>query len=269
MAIEETTGSESDHDHGPEDQELDQLPAGEENESGEEMDSTVSSLTPALYLVPTPIGNREDITLRALRVLRKADLIACEDTRHTGRLLQMYGIAARKLVSIHGHNEHQSSNYVLDFVEAGKVVAYCSDAGSPAISDPGLVLVRAALARSLAVIPLPGPSASITALIASGLPTDEFLFVGFAPHKKGRRTFFDRVVEYPFSVIMYESPYRIESMVEELLARCPERHLCIARELSKKFEEFLRGTVQELHTVLKSRSALKGEIVVILQGKED
>ena len=233
------------------------------------MESELSSLEPALYLVPTPIGNKEDITYRALRVLREADVIACEDTRNTGHLLQIYGVVPKKLVALHGHNEMQSADYVLDFVEARKIVAYCSDAGTPGISDPGVILVRAALARSLTIVPLPGPSASLTALIASGLATDEFLFLGFAPHKKGRKTFLDRVVTYPFTVILYESPFRIATLVEELKERCPERQLCIARELSKKFEEFLRGTVEDLDGVLKSRSALKGEIVVILQGNTE
>lgn len=233
------------------------------------MEFELPAIEAGLYLVPTPIGNKEDITLRALRVLREADVIACEDTRNTGRLLQLYGIEPRKLVALHAHNEQQSADYVLNFVEAGKIVAYCSDAGMPGISDPGTVVIRAALARSLPVIPLPGASASLTALVASGLDTDEFLFVGFAPQKKGRRTFLDRITEYPFTVILYESPFRIATLVEELQARCPQRQLCIARELSKKFEEFLRGTVEELHELLKSRPPLKGEIVVILQGKSD
>ncbi len=228
-----------------------------------------STLQPALYLVPTPIGNREDITLRALRVLQQADVIACEDTRTTGSLLKLYNIQPKRLIALHAHNEHQSAEYVADLVVAGQSVAYCSDAGSPGISDPGVILIRAALARALDVVPLPGASASLSALVASGMPTDEFFFGGFAPHKKGRKTFLDRIVSYPFTVVLYESPHRIHSLVEELVARCPERQLCIARELTKVYEEFLRGTVTELSDVLKSRPPLKGEIVVILHGSDD
>ncbi len=233
------------------------------------MESELPPITPALYLVPTPVGNLEDISYRALRVLREADVIACEDTRNTGQLLKLYGIQAKKLVALHAHNEHETSDSISELVSQQAIVAYCSDAGTPGISDPGTSLVRAALARNLNVVALPGASALLPALVASGLPTEEFLFVGFAPHKKGRKTFLDRITNYPFTVILYESPFRITALVEELTQRCPQRQVCIAREISKKFEEYLRGTTQELHELLKSRPPLKGEIVVILQGTTD
>ncbi len=225
-------------------------------------------LDAALYLVPTPIGNREDITLRALRVLKSVDAVACEDTRTSGQLLQYYGIAAPQLIAVHGHNELQVCERIAERIAGGERVAYCSEAGTPGISDPGFVLVRECLRRGVRVVSLPGASAALTALTASGLPTDHFVFFGFAPHKKGRKTFFDQVVQQEYSSIIYESPHRIAKLIDELLERCPERQMCIAREMTKLFEEYLRGSVKEIHEQLAARTALKGEMVVILQGRE-
>ncbi|MFM8568568.1 MAG: 16S rRNA (cytidine(1402)-2'-O)-methyltransferase [Candidatus Kapaibacterium sp.] len=227
-----------------------------------------TALQPALYLVPTPIGNREDITLRALRILRSAQVIACEDTRTTGRLLELLGIPSPRLLAVHDHNERGAAEKLAEQVAAGMVVAYCSDAGTPGISDPGFVLVREMIARNIPVVSLPCPSAVITALVASGAPCQPFTFVGFAPHKKGRMTFLDAVVARPETVVMYESPFRISKLIDELHVRCPERHVCIARELTKMYEEYIRGTVSEVKSQLESRSPLKGEMVVILHGAE-
>lgn len=224
--------------------------------------------TNVLYLVPTPIGNREDITLRALRILTEADIIACEDTRTTSHLLSLYGITGKRLVSCHEHNEQQRVRELMDEIESGKSVAYCSDAGMPAISDPGYRVVHEAIMRGVTVVPLPGASASLTALMASGLPTDEFLFAGFAPHKKGRKTFLEKISQYECTVIMYESPYRITKLLEELEQTCGgERNIVIARELTKMFEEFVRGSITEVKQIFLQRQAIKGEFVVILQGK--
>lgn len=236
----------------------------------EKPSSASAPLEAALYLVPTPIGNREDITLRALRVLREADLIACEDTRTTGHLLSLYGIQAKRLVSCHEHNEQQRVREIATLIEEGKSVAYCSDAGMPAISDPGYRIVHEAIQRQLNIIPLPGASASLTALMASGLPTNQFIFVGFPPHKKGRKTFLSAIAEHKCTVILYESPYRVVHLLVELLEYAgAERHIVVARELTKVYEEFVRGSVAEVLENFRQRQAIKGEFVVILQGKPD
>jgi 16S rRNA (cytidine1402-2'-O)-methyltransferase len=225
-----------------------------------------NGLEVALYLVPTPIGNKEDITVRALRVLKSVDVIACEDTRTTGRLLDLYGIRPSRLIAIHDHNERGTAGIVVDALREGHAVAYCSDAGSPAISDPGFFLVRSVIDAGMTVIPLPGATALIPALTASGAPCMPFTFVGFAPHKKGRMTFLDAVVRKEETVVMYESPFRIAKLIDELHVRCPERSVCIAREISKVFEEFIRGSVRHVKDLLAARPPLKGEIVVILHG---
>lgn len=226
------------------------------------------ALQPALYLVSTPIGNREDITLRALRVLRSARMIACEDTRTTGRLLELLQIPAPRLIAVHDHNERGAAERIAEHIRAGNVVAYCSDAGTPGISDPGFVLVREMIALGIPVVPIPGASAVITALVAAGAPCQPFTFVGFAPHKKGRKTFLDAVVQRSETVVMFESPFRITKLVDELCKRCPERHVTIARELTKMYEEFIRGSVRGVQAMLASRPPLKGEMVVILHGGE-
>lgn len=221
-----------------------------------------------LYLVPTPIGNREDITLRALRILTDADIIACEDTRTTGSLLALYGITGKRLVSCHEHNEQQRVHELVEEILQGKSVAYCSDAGMPAISDPGYRIVTHAIERGVIIVPLPGASAGLTALMASGLPTDEFVFAGFPPHKKGRKIYLERIAQYECTVIMYESPYRITKLLEEVEDVCGgERQIVVARELTKMFEEFVRGTITEVKQNFLQRQAIKGEFVVILQGK--
>ncbi|HZL43822.1 MAG TPA: 16S rRNA (cytidine(1402)-2'-O)-methyltransferase [Verrucomicrobiae bacterium] len=221
-------------------------------------------LTPGtLYLVATPIGNLEDITLRALRVLRECDVIAAEDTRHTGQLLRRFEIS-KPLLSYFQFNEARRSEEILERLRRGEKVALVTDAGSPGISDPGERVVCAARAAGLRVEPVPGPSAVIAALTASGLPAGEFHFVGFLPHKSGqRRKKLEALAPIPGSIVLYESPYRVEKLLGELNEVFPARIVVLARELTKKFEEFLRGTPAELIASAKQR-AWKGEFVVIL-----
>ncbi len=219
-----------------------------------------------LYLVATPIGNREDITLRALRVLKECDVVAAEDTRHTGLLLKFFGIS-KPLLSYFQFNEAKRSEEIIDRLRRGERVALVTDAGSPGISDPGERVVKAALAAGLRVEPVPGPCALVGALTASGLATDEFHFVGFLPHKSGqRRKKLEQLKSLPGTLVLYESPYRVERLLGELLDVFPDRPVVLARELTKKFEEFLQGTPQELIEKARQRS-LKGEFVVLVAGE--
>ena len=222
------------------------------------------ALTPAtLYLVATPIGNLEDITLRALRVLREADVVAAEDTRRTGLLLKHFGLS-RPMISYFQFNEARRTEEILQRLGRGEKVALVSDAGSPGISDPGERVVRAAIAAGYRVEPVPGACALVAALTASGLSAEEFHFVGFLPHKSGqRRRLLDRLNHVPGTVVLYESPYRIEKLLGELAECFPDRTVVLARELTKKFEEFLRGKPAELRRRLEERS-LKGEFVVLI-----
>ena len=214
-----------------------------------------------LYLVATPIGNLEDITLRALRVLRECDVVAAEDTRHTGQLLRHFGIT-KPLVSYFKFNEARRSGEFVERLQRGEKVALVTDAGSPGISDPGQRVVAAAVAAGCRVEPVPGACALVAGLTASGLPTDEFHFVGFLPHKSGQRANrLAALAAVPGTLVLYESPFRIERLVEELVVAFPARRVVLARELSKKFEEWLRGTPAELAAQLKARPR-KGEFVV-------
>lgn len=219
-----------------------------------------------LVLVPTPIGNLEDITLRALRTLREAGLIAAEDTRTSGNLLRHHGIST-PMTALHMHNEHQKTAYLLDrVVDESLLLAVVTDAGTPGISDPGFLIVREAIARGITVEVLPGPAAFVPALVASGLPCDRFIFEGFLPHKKGRRTRLDALKPEPRTLVFYESPHRILRTIEDLAETLgPERPACLSRELSKLHEEHMRGTLAELAKRLKEKPA-KGEIVLIVGG---
>jgi len=217
-----------------------------------------------LYLVATPIGNLEDITLRALRVLRECDVVAAEDTRHTGNLLKHFGIS-KPLLSYFQFNEAKRSEEIIERLKRGEKVALVTDAGSPGVSDPGERVVRAAIATGLRVEPVPGPSALVAALTASGLPTEEFHFIGFLPHKSGqRRNRLEALKNVAGTLVLYESPYRIEKLLNELKEVFPKRQVVLARELTKKFEEFLRGTPGELLQVTQRRT-LKGEFVIVVQ----
>lgn len=216
-----------------------------------------------LYLVATPIGNLEDITLRALRTLKECDVIAAEDTRRTGQLLKHFEIA-KPLLSYFQFNEAKRSEQIIERLRRGEKVALVTDAGTPGISDPGERVVKAVIAAGLRVEPVPGPSAVIAALTGSGLPTDEFHFVGFLPHKSGqRRTELERLKTVAGTLVLYESPYRIEKLLAELAEIFPHRRVVFARELTKKFEEFLRGTPAELIAQIGKRT-LKGEFVVLV-----
>ncbi len=218
-----------------------------------------------LYLVFTPIGNLEDITLRALRVLREADVIAAEDTRHTGMLLAHYDIR-KPLVSLHEHNEEERIQGVLARLAAGDAVAVVSDAGAPVISDPGYQLVRAAIAAGYQPIPIPGPSALLTALAASGLPADRFLFLGFPPRKaKARAELLQSLRAEPGALIFYESPRRLPALLADIVRELgPERPVVIARELTKLHEEFWRGRAQD--AVRAFAQPPRGEIVALVGG---
>ena len=231
------------------------------------MDKTPPPLIPGtLYLVATPIGNLEDITLRALRVLRECDVVAAEDTRRTGQLLKHFEIS-KPMFSYFAFNEAKRSEEILERLQRGEKVALVTDAGTPGISDPGERVVRAAMAAGRRVESVPGPCALVAALTASGLPTDEFHFIGFLPHKSGqRRKQLEALKTFAGTLALYESPYRIEKLLGELNEVFPTRRVVLARELTKKFEEFLRGTPAELLALVAKRS-LKGEFVVLVSGE--
>ena len=220
-----------------------------------------------LYLVPTPIGNMGDITRRALEVLEAVDVVACEDTRHSGMLLSRLGLK-KKLVSYHDFNERSRAAQLLPQIREGVNVAVITDAGSPGVSDPAYRLVRAAVEHDIEIVPLPGATAIIPALTASGLPTDRFFFEGFLPHKSAaRRKRLERLKDLEHTLVFYESPHRIQKMLADMLDVLGERRVCLAREISKKFEEFRRGCVSEVLAYVGSRT-VKGEIVLIVAGQE-
>ncbi|MFY9942405.1 MAG: 16S rRNA (cytidine(1402)-2'-O)-methyltransferase [Desulfobacterales bacterium] len=220
-----------------------------------------------LFVVATPIGNLDDITLRALKTLAAVDVIAAEDTRHTGRLLDRHGIAAGRLVSCHEHNEQQRVAQLLAMLKDGKTVALVSDAGTPGVSDPGFRLVQAARAEGLAVVPIPGVSAALTALSAAGLPTDAFLFVGFPPRKQGALTRdLAALAAQRATLIFYESPRRLLKLLQALRETLGDRQAVLARELTKIHEEFVCGSLSEILQALEDRPALKGECTLLVSG---
>jgi 16S rRNA (cytidine1402-2'-O)-methyltransferase len=217
-----------------------------------------------LYLVATPIGNLADITHRALQVLRDVDLIACEDTRHTRKLLQHYSIDT-KTVSYHEHNEQQRTSELIELLKQGSSVAVVSDAGTPAISDPGFRLVRAAIETGINVVPVPGPSALVSALIAAGLPTDEFFFGGFLPPKStARRARLSELRSVPGTLIFYEAPHRLAASLKDAYEILGEREAVIARELTKLHEEIRRGRLSELSKHYSTDERPRGEIVLLI-----
>ena len=224
------------------------------------------ALTPStLYLVATPIGNLEDITLRALRVLKECDVVAAEDTRRSGQLLKHFGIS-KPLLSYFQFNEAKRSEEIIGRLRRGEKVALVTDAGSPGISDPGERVVKAAITAGFRVETVPGACALVAGLTASGLPTGEFHFIGFLPHKSGqRRSKLESLKAFDGTLVLYESPYRIAKLLGELNEFFPEREVVLARELTKKFEEFLRGKPAALLEVTNQRS-LKGEFVVMISG---
>ncbi|WP_062228164.1 16S rRNA (cytidine(1402)-2'-O)-methyltransferase [Aureimonas frigidaquae] len=223
---------------------------------------------PGLYLVATPIGNLGDITLRALQVIAGADVLACEDTRVTGKLLQRFAIR-RPTMAYHEHNARAAGPEILDLLRAGKSVAIVSDAGTPLVSDPGFDLVRAAVEAGLPVIPLPGPSATLAALAVSGLPTDAFFFAGFLPSKAGaRQARLDALARIPGTLVLFEAPHRIAESLAEMASALGPRPAAICRELTKLHETIYRGTLDALAAQFAAMDSIKGEIVVCVGGPE-
>lgn len=219
-----------------------------------------------LLVVATPIGNLDDLSPRARRAFEEADLVACEDTRHTGLLLSRLGIK-RPLVSLHEHNERQRLPRLLAALERGETVALASDAGTPLVSDPGYLLVREAVARGVPVVPVPGPSALLAALVASALPPHPFTFCGFPPPKRGRRrSFYRRFAGLDHTLVVYESPHRLAASLADALEVLGDRPAAVARELTKLHEEVLRGRLSEVLAELEGRESLKGEFVIVLGG---
>lgn len=221
-----------------------------------------------LYLVPTPIGNLDDITYRAVKILQSVDAVLAEDTRNSGILLKHLNIS-KPLYAHHAHNEHHGTNGIIKLLKEGKVLALVSDAGTPAISDPGFLLVRECLKQGIEVECLPGATAFVPALVNSGLPADRFIFEGFLPHKKGRQTRLKSLVEEERTIILYESPHRLLKTLEQLAEFLGiDRQACVSRELTKIFEENIRGTLSEILLHYQSHpNTIKGEIVIIVAGK--
>lgn len=219
-----------------------------------------------LYLVPTPIGNLGDFTLRAQQVLQEADLIACEDTRTSGHLLKHYQIST-PTVAFHQHNEHKKVQDLINRLMSGQTVALISDAGMPGISDPGFLITREAHKQQIPVVALPGPNAAITALAASGLPSDRFIYEGFLPHKKGRVSRIQAWQEEDKTVIVYESTHRILKLLSQMEEHLSgERYIAVVREISKTFEEIIRGKLSDVRQICEAHKQLKGEFVVVLAG---
>lgn len=219
-----------------------------------------------LYIVATPIGNLEDITLRAINTLKTADLIAAEDTRHARILLNKHEIKT-PVESFHAHSDDRKLHNLIGKLQQGKTVALISDAGTPGISDPGYVLIKAAVEEGIQVVPIPGPSAFLTALSASGLPTHQFLYLGFLPMKKGRQKLLDSLADEKRTIVFYESPHRILKTLGELDVKLGDRQIVIGRELTKIHEEFFRGTAKEALEHFNKATRPKGEFVVMVGAK--
>jgi 16S rRNA (cytidine1402-2'-O)-methyltransferase len=218
-----------------------------------------------LYIVPTPIGNLKDITLRALDVLKEVDLILAEDTRTSSVLLNHYGIQ-KPCSPYHQHNEHKILTHLIDQLKEGKQMALLTDAGTPGISDPAFLLIRACVKENIQVETLPGATAFVPALVNSGLPSDRFVFEGFLPQKKGRQTLLKQLATEERTMIFYESPYRLVKTLADFMQYFgAERKCCVSRELTKKFEENKRGTLQEVHDYFQEKG-VKGEIVIVVEG---
>lgn len=223
--------------------------------------------TATLYIIATPIGNLEDMTYRAVRILGEVDLIAAEDTRHSLKLLSHFGIS-KPMTSYFDHNKEFKGERILNSLRQGKSVALISDAGTPCISDPGYQLVRDAVAEGILVVPLPGACAAITALCASGMPTDNFTFAGFPPSRQGkRRTFLSGVSTLPGTLVLYEAPHRLLDSLNDIRGVMGEREIIVARELTKIYEEFIRGSVSEVIEVV-SKGVIRGEVVLLISSAE-
>ena len=220
-----------------------------------------------LYLVPTPIGNLEDITLRALRILKEVDVILAEDTRTSKKLLQHYNIET-PLRPYHAHNEHAIVENIIQQLNAGQTIAVITDAGTPGISDPGFLLTRECVKANIKVECLPGATAFVPALVASGLPCDKFFFEGFLPHKKGRQTRLEYLSELPYTFVLYESPHRLVKCLKQLVEFCGEERMAsVCRELTKMYEECVTKPLPELIAYFDTEKKVRGEIVIIVEGK--
>ncbi len=229
------------------------------------MNKSTDTKKGVLYIVATPIGNLEDISLRAIRILKEVDLIAAEDTRHTKKLLNKHEIAT-PLISLHEHNEKEKSSLVISKISSGMNVAYVSDAGTPCISDPGYYLISLAQIQNIRIIPIPGASAVITALSASGFSADNFVFYGFLPARENkRRKFLESLINEKKTIVFYESPQRLSDSLQDMYDILGDRRIAVARELTKIFEEIIRGNISELIEKI-GKNKVKGEITLILQG---
>jgi len=222
-----------------------------------------------LYVVATPIGHRDDLTLRALKILGQVDLIAAEDTRKTRRFLELHGING-SFISYHEHNEKDRTPQILKKLQTGKSIALVSNAGTPTVSDPGYRLIKSAASHEVAIVPVPGVSAAATALSVAGLPTDAFTFAGFLPKKRGKRLkLLDQLAQEPRTLIFYESPKRILTLINEIIDTMGDRFGVLAREMTKLHEEFIRDQLSEILAILKRRSAIKGECTLLVSGWDD
>jgi 16S rRNA (cytidine1402-2'-O)-methyltransferase len=240
------------------------MPLSSPTDDPEHIDETCN-----LYVVATPIGNRDDITIRALNILGRVDLVAAENTRHTGRLLAHHNIKGN-LISYHEHNEVKRTPELIHRLKTGSSVALVSNAGTPSVSDPGYRLVKEAIANNIKVIPVPGVSAAVTALSAAGLPTDSFIFVGFPAKKKAKRLKqLKELASENRTIIFYESPKRILTFLEEIIDTMGDRYGVLSREMTKLHEEFLRGFLSEIHYILNARPVVKGECTLLVMGCEE
>jgi 16S rRNA (cytidine1402-2'-O)-methyltransferase len=240
------------------------MPLSSPTDDPEHIDETCN-----LYVVATPIGNRDDITIRALNILGRVDLVAAENTRHTGRLLAHHNIKGN-LISYHEHNEVKRTPELIHRLKTGSSVALVSNAGTPSVSDPGYRLVKEAIANNIKVIPVPGVSAAVTALSAAGLPTDSFIFVGFPAKKKAKRLKqLKELASENRTIIFYESPKRILTFLEEIIDAMGDRYGVLSREMTKLHEEFLRGFLSEIHYILNARPVVKGECTLLIMGCEE
>jgi 16S rRNA (cytidine1402-2'-O)-methyltransferase len=222
-----------------------------------------------LYVVATPIGHRDDLTLRALKILGQVDLIAAEDTRKTRRFLELHGIKG-SFISYHEHNEKERTPQILKKLQTGTSIALVSNAGTPTVSDPGYRLIKSAASHEVTIVPVPGVSAAATALSVAGLPTDAFTFAGFLPKKKGKRLkLLDQLAQEPRTLIFYESPKRIQTLINEIIDTMGDRFGVLAREMTKLHEEFIRDQLSEILAILKKRSAIKGECTLLVSGWND
>ena len=221
-----------------------------------------------VYLVPTPIGNMSDVSDRIREILSLVDIVACEDTRHSGSFLKKLEIR-KQLISYHDFNETERAVQLIAEVKNGKSIAVITDAGSPGISDPAYRIVKIAIENNLTIIPIPGPTAFVPALTASGLPTDRFFFEGFLSNKSAtRKNRLSQLVDFPHTIIFYESPHRINKTIADILEVFGDRQICIAREISKKFEQFIRGSASEVLEIINKKN-IKGEIVIIAEGSRN